>query len=386
MHIETNLHPSTGSKGTRNPFRRIPLLCRIVGCLLLAIPCAVLSGILLVLGPLPPPAQPTLAAAVFSPGFHKGITYESWWNGEYASPNSDQTLAEVIQPTGADWIALIVKCHQETETSTTITCDTGRMSATDAELVHVIERAHSLGLKVMLKPHLDLSIPDPASGRHHIGFSGDETAWRAWFKSYTDFITHYAALGQSTGAEYFVIGTELSATTHRESDWRAVVDAVRAVYSGKLTYAALTYLEPLRMAWWDALDAIGIDAYFLLSVTTTPTLEQLKLGWTPALILMERLAEQWNKPVILTEVGYMSVDGTNRVPGYWALEGAIDGDEQALAYQSVFEAFSGKPWWGGVYFWSYSTNPNQGGADDRGYSPHGKPAEDVLRRYFAGDK
>ena len=312
----------------------------------------------------------------------KGVTYESWWNGEYASAASDETLANVIQPVGADWIALIIKCTQETRVSTEITCDTHHMAPTDEEIKHIIEQAHRSGLKVMVKPHLDFTVPDPNGGRFNINFGNDETAWRAWFDSYTRFITHYAALAQAAGAEYFVVGTELGGTTGREADWRTVVAKIRAVYAGKLTYAALTYLEPLRMRWWDALDAIGIDAYFLLTVTTQPTLEQLKLGWTPALILMENLAKQWNLPIIITEVGYMSVDGTNRVPGYWALDGDIDLQEQADCYQSVFEAFEGKSWWGGVFWWSYSTDPNQGGAEDRSYSPHNKPAENILREYF----
>jgi hypothetical protein len=312
----------------------------------------------------------------------KGVSYEAWWTGEFASPNSDETLANVIRPTGADWIALIVKCIQDTPQSTTITCEGHNLTSTDEEIIHAIQQAHSVGLKVMLKPHIDFTSPIANGGRAAINFGGDESAWHAWFDSYTRVIVHYAEIAQSTGAEYFVIGTELSSTTGREADWRTLVRDVRAVYTGRLTYAALTYLEPLRIAWWDALDAIGIDAYFLLTVTTQPTLEQLKLGWTPALILMENLSRQWNRPIILAEVGYMSVDGTNRVPGYWALDGATDPDEQALAYQSVFEAFSGKSWWGGVFWWSYSTDPNQGGLADRGYSPHNKPAEDVLRRYF----
>jgi hypothetical protein len=95
------------------------------------------------------------------------------------------------------------------------------------------------------------------------------------------------------------------------------------------------------------------------------------------------LANQWSKPIILTEVGYMSVDGTNILPGYWSLDGATDPQEQADAYQSLFEAFQDQDWWGGVFWWSLSTDPQQGGAQDRGYSFNNKPAEAVLRRYFS---
>ncbi len=210
----------------------------------------------------------------------------------------------------------------------------------------------------------------------------DEAAWAAWFASYTRFITHYAALAQELGVEYFVVGTELSGTVQRTDQWRAVVRAVRAVYSGGLTYAALTYFEPLKIAWWDDLDAIGIDAYFSVTLTNRPTLAQMRLGWLPTTTYLGWLAGHWHKPLILTEVGYLSVDATNIFPGNWSMGGATDLQEQAESYEALFLAFQGKPWWRGVFWWSLSTNPNQGGAADRSYTFHDKPAEAVLRRYF----
>ena len=41
--------------------------------------------------------------------------------------------------------------------------------------------------------------------------------------------------------------------------WRPVVAAVRAIYRGKLTVAAIDGHEN-EMKWWDAVDVIGIDA------------------------------------------------------------------------------------------------------------------------------
>lgn len=321
----------------------------------------------------------------FPADFMKGITYESWWNGRFASAGSQRTLAEIVLPSGANWLAVVVKCFQETPTSTAIVCMPQRMTATDDELRHVIRRAHALGLKVMLKPHVDLhNLESAAEGRFKIGFGSDEAAWAAWFASYTRFITHYAALAQELGVEYFVVGTELWGTVHRAAEWRAVIQQVRAVYDGPLTYAALTYFEPLQISWWDALDAIGIDAYFTVTLSRAPTLAQMKLGWTPVTAYLSWMSSRWNKPIIITEIGYMSVDSTNILPGDWSLQGEIDHEEQALAYQAFFEAFQGQPWWQGVFWWSLSTDPHQGGAEDRSYSFHDKPAEAVLRRFFGG--
>ena len=44
--------------------------------------------------------------------------------------------------------------------------------------------------------------------------------------------------------------------------------------------------------------------------------------------------------------------------------------------------FEGRAWWNGIFWWSLAPTPQQGGALDRGYSFHGKPAEAVVRRYF----
>lgn len=357
---------------------RIPRGCRAAGCLMLIVPCSIVVLFALFISLISPPASAPVVPAL-PPDFLKGITYESWWSGEFSSANSDQTLSNIVQPIGADWIALIVKCHQATLTSTAITCN-DPSTATDDDLIHVIDYAHKLGIKVMLKPHIDMA--NPNDGRNNINFGGDESAWKAWFASYTAFITHYAKLAAQTGVDYFVVGTELWGTSSRADDWRAVIRAVRADYDGPLTYAALTYAEPWQISWWDAIDSIGVDAYFLLTLTNQPTVEQMKLGLQPAAFLLDRLAARWQMPIVFTEVGYMSVDGTNRLPGVWQLDGPTDPQEQADAYRAMFEVFSGKSWWKGAFWWSLDTNPNQSGLEDRGYSPHGKPAEDVLRAWY----
>jgi hypothetical protein len=315
------------------------------------IPCSVGGLFLLFISLFSPPVQAAVLPQPFPDDFMKGVSYESWSPGEFASAASDQTLTEIVLPTGANWLAVIVKCYQDTATSTHIDCNTDR-TATDDDLRHVIQRAHNLGLQVMLKPHIDLEdMENSSNGRFRIGFGSDEAAWTAWFDSYTRFITHYAALAQELDVEYFVVGTELWGTVHRADEWREVIQQVRDVYSGPLTYAALTYFEPLQIIWWDELDSLGIDAYFTVTLTTHPTLAQMRLGWSPTLVYLSWLSSHWDKPILLTEVGYMSVDGTNILPGDWSLQGAIDPQEQADAYRALFESFQGQDWWQGVFWW-----------------------------------
>lgn len=311
--------------------------------------------------------------------FQKGIAYASWWHGEYSSTESDTTIAQSIKPLGVNWIAIVVTCYQEKAASTMIRCKPETSTPTDADLIHVIRYAHRMGLRVMLKPHIN--IEEDGRWRGDIGFRNNEAAWKAWFRSYTKFITHYATLAQNMDVDYFVVGTELVKTTHRSDEWRDIIKAVRKIYGGPLTYAAHHLDEEFGIKWWDALDAIGIDAYYPLTKIDHPTLAQITAAWTPIVSRLGKLSKKWRKQVILTEIGYESLSGTNRSPWH-VKEHAIEFEEQANCYRAVFEAFSGKEWWHGVFWWVWTVNPSQGGSLSGDFTAHDKPAEEVLMIHY----
>ncbi len=83
----------------------------------------------------------------------KGITYAAWGANDYLTVHADESLTQV-QKTGADWISLIATQYQRDITSTAI--QPMPYTPSDASLVHAIQSAHGLGLKVLLKPHVDL--------------------------------------------------------------------------------------------------------------------------------------------------------------------------------------------------------------------------------------
>ena len=56
--------------------------------------------------------------------------------------------------------------------------------------------------------------------------------------------------------------------------------------------------------------------------------------------------------------------------------------EQAAAYQALLATFSDEPWWEGVYWWVWHHLPDNGD-DPLDYSPRGKVAEWVIRRWWA---
>jgi len=313
------------------------------------------------------------------PSIQKGIAYAAWWSGEYSEPDADLSL-EQLAATGANWISLLVIGYQDTITSTTVF--TTVATPTDADLIHAITQAHDLGLRVMLKPHVNLLEEDPTNPAEIGQAFTTEAEWAAWFASYRNFIEHYADLAESYGVDQFCVGVELGGTVHRADDWYAVISGVRAVYGGPVTYAAGFGGEETSITWWDAVDFIGVNAYYPLTDKNDPTLDELKAGWAPHVTTLASLASTWGKPILLTDFGCRSLDGANRRPWDWRSEGAVDLQEQADVYQATFESFHGQPWVAGMYWHYWSTDPFQGGYCDDGYTPHDKPAEDVLRAWY----
>ena len=57
-------------------------------------------------------------------------------------------------------------------------------------------------------------------------------------------------------------------------------------------------------------------------------------------------------------------------------------EEQAAAYEAIFRAFSGRPWFRGMFWWKWPSSGRGGGPHDASYAPLRKPAEEVLRTWF----
>jgi hypothetical protein len=62
------------------------------------------------------------------------------------------------------------------------------------------------------------------------------------------------------------------------------------------------------------------------------------------------------------------------------MKDAIDMEEQRRCYAAFMAAWSGVDALAAVFFWNWY---GKGGAEDRGYTPKGKPAGKLLERWFA---
>lgn len=202
------------------------------------------------------------------PLFQKGIAYDTYSSDAYITSTSDSLLEE-LKTTGTEWVRIVVIWHQKNEHSTKIYRDDD--TPTDEALAHVVRKIHDLGMKVTLEPTVDLENDE---WRGYISFGEDERKWRAWFKSYRNFIVYYAKLAQEWDVEQLSVGVEYKGTTYRKTDWQNIVREVRTHYHGYLTYAA-NFVEYQEIQWWGDLDFVGIDAYFTLTPEKDPTIEEL---------------------------------------------------------------------------------------------------------------
>lgn len=309
--------------------------------------------------------------------FQKGMAFPTWQYNQYSSPDSDKSLKILKRKTCTEWVQFVPTWYQEDKFSNKMSPDSKGMTASKKSLRHAIRTAHNLGLKVMLKPHVD-------------AFDG---SWRgtfqptdpeAWFKNYRKMMRNYARLAQKENVEILSIGCEFIELTKSEftGQWSRIVRAFKKYYKGPLVYSANWWQEYVQVEFWGELDYIGIDAYFMLTNKTDPSLEELLTSWKLYFTQIETFYQGWKIPVILTEIGYRSIDGANMRPWDWEITGTVDLEEQALCYQAVIETFKGKPWFKGIYWWNWEPDPSLGGPDDNGYTPYKKPAEKIVKNWY----
>lgn len=242
-----------------------------------------------------------------------------------------------------------------------------------------LDSSQVLGITNILKPHLWIRGSWPGE----IEMS-NEKDWDLWFENYTGFILDYAVLAEEKQIPVLCIGTELEKTSHREADWRNVINQIREVYSGKLIYAA-NFTEFEQIEFWDELDYIGVQAYFPLSEYHNPNLEELKEGWKKPISRMEKMVRKFKKPIVFTEIGYCNTVDAAIEPWVWPnerMEVEFSEEVQALCYQAFFETVWKKDWLGGVFFWKWY--PERHGREPD-FTPQGKAAESVMTSYFLGD-
>ncbi len=308
--------------------------------------------------------------------------YQNHGKSGYGTAASAHTLKE-LSALGVGWISLTPFGFTPNLTSTEVRhIGDYAEGETDERIVREVREARLHGLRVLLKPQLWVS-----GGQWRGELSPkDGMGWDAWFTSYSAWILRYADLAEKNNIEILAVGVELksSALAH-EARWRELITEVRAHYSGSIVYCA-NWDAVSRIAWWDAVDYIGVQFYGSLSDEPGPTEVEMQARLKEHLDQVERLATRVERPVLFTEVGYRSAKGATIRPHEWPerdKRSSVDLGEQARAYRVFMTAINQRPWVKGLYWWKWFTDPETDEEGPAGFSPRAKPAEAVLRAAYS---
>ncbi len=298
-----------------------------------------------------------------------GFNFPEWSRDGYASDAAQKQL-QSLAATGAAWVALTPTVYVRDRRDSVVAATASTPS--DESLRSAIRAARAAGLKVMMKPHVDL-------------IGGGARAWiepkdaASWFASYRVYVLQYARIAREEQCGMFVVGTELALleTPSHWGAWRALIADVRAEYPGPLTYAANWHSAEI-VGFWRELDYIGIDAYYPVLGGSNHVL--LRMGWIPIEAAVHALSAANGRPVIFTEFGLASQKGANLRPWDYSDFGKLDLDVQTAYIQTFLDTFANKSWVAGFLNWAWDSNP--GGPADKSMSLRGKPALDVFTGLF----
>lgn len=285
-----------------------------------------------------------------------------------------ETELEPIKDLGANWVA-VIPYGFSTKGDPKVYYNSPRQwwGERPDGAKEMIEMAHNQNLRVMLKPQIWM----PNTWVGEFTFS-EEQDWLIWENSYREYILTFAQIAQEQNVELFCVGTEYRlASKLREEFWRDLISAVREIYSGKLTYAA-NWDEYDSVPFWDDLDYIGIDAYFPLSTSGIPKVDELNKAWLPIKRKIQKFSQQTQLPVLFTEYGYRSVE--HNANNQWEIkDNNVSMLSQLRAFESLYDSFWDEPFFHGGFIWKWHLKEGAGGENNRDYTPQGKAALEIIK-------
>ncbi|MBI3722906.1 hypothetical protein HY251_02965 [bacterium] len=291
-------------------------------------------------------------------------------------PEADYTreIDEVATRLGVSHVSVVF--HLDQENARSGAPRRGRRTPSEATVRRTLEAARARGLSTLVMPIVVLD--RPAKGEWRGSLSPPDR--RAWFRAYSSEIVSWAELAERAHASIFCVGSEL-AWADRETDaWKELIPRVRAVFSGKLAYSA-NWDDYEAVTLWETIDVIGVTGYNELASSPGASDRALRSGW-------ERVRDtlsSWHrstwpaKPLVFTEVGYASQRDASLHPWDYTAEREVDLEEQRRCYEAFLATWAPERDLSGVFFYEWW---GEGGALDSRYTPRGKPAEELIRRFF----
>jgi len=219
-------------------------------------------------------------------------------------------LVEEILARGAMDVLVVVNSYQSNRFASDIAPRPGH-SPSEATVTRTLSQVKSAGMRAALMPVVRLQTRAPHDWR---GVIAPADGLDAWFESYRRFVLPLARIAEDAGAQRFVVGSELGSLEPYEERWRALISEVRERFSRTLTYSA-NWDRSHAVEFWDALDEVGLTAYFPLASDGEPTsADALAHAWRTPRAEIDALARRVGKPVLITEIAARpTTRGTTRL-------------------------------------------------------------------------
>lgn len=318
-------------------------------------------------------------------GYLKGISYAhvgyDIYNG-YLSGESYQSL-KALKQIGVNAISIMpFTSMSDPSKPEPLRFWQSAFAENDESLIFLEESSLKLNFVVMLKPHIWVEHGWPGEIR-----MDNKSDWNKFFDYYYIWIRHYAMLAEMYKIPILCIGNELSQTTvGHEKKWIQIVENIRKLYDGKITYGANWNNEFEKLNFWKYFDYIGISQYYPLSEKSNPSNAELQTGADSIISRVRLIQKKFDIPVLFTELGYKS----SMEPWKTALEEnpepELSSINQARCYEAMLRASYEKKWLAGMFWWKwpsylgYAANPKR----DL-YVPLNKPAENIIRKWYLKD-
>lgn len=328
---------------------------------------------------------------------HCGVTFGFYAKNGYFSSAKAKDEVDEMAKTGVNWIVLVVTVMQEHYYSTRQFRDFAN-TPNDIELKEIIDYIHGKGIKVQLRPMLEcfdgggrLAVYFPPDSVRIPGLSGNYC--QPWFDSMTKRSVYYARIAQMTGCEMFCLDSELDSVIDFNNEWKAVISAIREVYSGPVTschtLAVVDFENVLKNKehWFYDLDALSLSDYVKGADGDGFTVEQMAEFMMTKRDKFRRIAALYQKPILFGEIGCTSTYGAAKNPSGFSPKTPYCEEEQANYLEAYLRVFSQESWWHGMYWWKWDEqvarpwiiDKSQG---DRGFVVRGKKAQAVMEKWF----
>ncbi|MEQ9500665.1 MAG: hypothetical protein RIT81_27590 [Deltaproteobacteria bacterium] len=300
--------------------------------------------------------------------FMKGMTVSCPGYGRVWGAPPMQASLEELRGLGVEWVAIhpYARVRRDGSIQYTPAEETGYLGG-------AVKIAAAEKMKLFWKPHL--AYWGSFEWRGAITFDS-EAEWKRFFASYERWIVDQARFAAKHRVPVFAVGTEYKATSGREASWRKIIAAVRKVYDGQITYAA-NWDEYRAVKFWDAVDLIGVQAYFPVG-DEQPTKRAIDAAWDQHLLDLAHLSRTTKRPVVFTELGYPR--STHAAAEPW--KPATDGSTSAIALRtmlmdSALERIAKAPHVRGVFWWKWLPSGSFFQSD---FSMRDDEAREVLKR------